>query len=53
MSTIEVVSILLRFVAVGATLAIIGWLTSRRVAARPVDTADPIRQHLDRTGRTS
>ena len=53
MNIIEVVSIVGRVVAVGVTLAIVGWFTSRRSAVQAVDTPDPIRQHLDRTGRTS
>jgi len=53
MNPIEVISIVGRIVAVGATLVIIGWFTSRRSAAQVVDTPDPIRQHLDRTGGAS
>ena len=53
MNTIEIISIVGRFVAVGVTLVIVGWFTSRRSAAQADGTPDPIRQHLDRTGRTS
>jgi hypothetical protein len=53
MNIIEVVSIVGRIVAIGVTLVILVWFTSRRVASRPCDTPDPIRQHLERTGGPS
>jgi hypothetical protein len=53
MNPIEIISIVGRVVAVGVTLAIVGWFTSRRSASQAVGTPDPIRQHLDRTGRAS
>ena len=53
MNTIEIISIIGRVVAVGVTLATVGWVTSRRSASQGVGTPDPIRQHLDRTERTS
>ena len=53
MNIIEIISIIGRFVAVGVTLAIVGWFTSRRSASQAAGTPDPIRQHLERNGRTS
>jgi hypothetical protein len=53
MNPIEVISIVGRIVAVGVTLVVIGWFTSRRSAAQAVDTPNPIQQHLDRTGSGS
>jgi len=48
MNTIELIAIVGRVVAVGATLAAVGWFTSRRIA-RQAAGPDPIRQYLDRT----
>jgi hypothetical protein len=48
MNTIELIAIVGRVVAVGATLAAVGWFTGRRIARQAPGRA-PIRQYLDRT----